>query len=101
MSVNDIRDFIFENNYKQITFSKENRNHLMKRLKKKTAARFVVAFKQINEKIPDPRNVKEHDQSFIRKENTKSINQSQITTYQLNTFDIVDIKSVITEHPKT
>ena len=35
MSVNDIRDFIFENNYKQISFSKENRNHLMKRLKKK------------------------------------------------------------------
>ena len=35
MSVNDIRDFIFENNYKQISFSRENRNHLMKRLKKK------------------------------------------------------------------
>ena len=27
--------------------------------------------------------------------------QSEIITYELNTFDIVDIKLVITEHPKT
>ena len=55
------------------------------------------------EKIPDPRNAKEHYQSFIRKKNTKSVKKSQIITYQLKTFDkanIVDIKSVITKHPK-
>ena len=55
-------------------------------------------------KIPDPRNAKEHYQSFIRKKNTKSVKKSQIITYQLKTFDkanIVDIKSVITKHPKT
>ena len=52
------------------------------------------------EKIPHPCNAKEHCQSFIRKKNTKS----EILTYQPKTFknpDVVDIKSVITEHPKT
>ena len=39
--------------------------------------------------------------SFIRKKNTKSVKQSEIITYQPKTFDTVDIKSVITEHPKT
>ena len=39
MSVNDIRDFIFEKYYKQIGFSKENSYYSMKRLRKK---RFVV-----------------------------------------------------------
>ena len=56
------------------------------------------------EKIPDPRNAKEHYQSFISKKDTKSVKQSKIITYQPKTFEnpnIVDIKSVITEHPKT
>ena len=56
------------------------------------------------EKIPDSRNAKEHYQSFIRKKNTKSVKQSEIITYQPKTFEnsnIADIKSVITEHPKT
>ena len=56
------------------------------------------------EKIPDPRNAKEHYQSFIRKKNTKSVKQSEIITYQPKTFEnpnIVDIKSVVTEYPKT
>ena len=35
MSVNEIRDFIFENYYKRIEFSKENCYYSMKRLKKK------------------------------------------------------------------
>ena len=52
------------------------------------------------EKIPHPRDAKEHYQSFIRKKNTKS----EILTYQPKTFrnpDVFDIKSVITEHPGT
>ena len=56
------------------------------------------------EKIPDPRNAKEHYQSFIRKKNAKSVQQSEIITYQPKIFEntnIVDIKSVITKHPKT
>ena len=35
MSVNEIRDFIFENYYKRIGFSKENCYYSMKHLKKK------------------------------------------------------------------
>ena len=56
------------------------------------------------EKIPDPRDAKEHYQSFIREKNTKSIKQSKIITYQPKTFEnpnIVERKSIITEHPKT
>ena len=59
---------------------------------------------KLTEKIPNPRDVKEHYQSFIRKKNTKSIKQAKIITYQPKTFEnpnIVDIKSAITEHPKT
>ena len=55
------------------------------------------------EKIPDPRNAKEPYESFKRKKNTKSVKQSEIISYQSKTFEnsnIVDIKSVITEHPK-
>ena len=33
-------------------------------------------------KIPDPRNAKEHYQSFIRKKNTNSVKKSEIITYQ-------------------
>ena len=47
--------------------------------------------------------LKKHYQSFIRKKNTKSVKQSEITTYQPTIFEnlnIIDIKSVITEHPK-
>ena len=56
------------------------------------------------EKIHDPRNAKEHYQSFLRKKSRKSIKRSEIITYQPKTFEnpnIVDTKSVITEHPKT
>ena len=33
--------------------------------------------------------------------NKKSVKQSDIITYQRKTFDTVDIKSIITEHPKS
>ena len=46
MSVNEMRDFIFENYYKRIAFLKENSYYSMKRLKK----RFIVACEQINRK---------------------------------------------------
>ena len=41
------------------------------------------------------------NESFLRKQNRKSVKQSEIITYQPKTFDTDDIKSVITEHPKT
>ena len=55
------------------------------------------------EKIPDPRDSKEHYQSFMRKKNTKSVKQSKIIIYQTKTLEnlnIADIKSIITENPK-
>ena len=42
--------------------------------------------------------------SFLRKKTIKSAQQSEIITYQPKAFEnpnIVDIKSVITEHTKT
>ena len=68
ISVNEIKDFIFQNYYKGIGFSKENNYYLMKHFK--TIDILLFANKLI-EKIPDPRNAKEHQQSFIRKKNTK------------------------------
>ena len=68
----------------------------MKRLKKRSG----VACNQTNRKNTWFFYAKEHCQSFIRNKNTKS----EIITYQPKTFEspnIVDIESVITEHPKT
>ena len=48
MSINEIRDFIFEIYYTRIGFSKESSYYLMKRLKKKK--RFIVARLQTNRK---------------------------------------------------
>ena len=67
ISVNEIKDFVFANHYKRIGFSKENNYYSMKRFKE----RFIVARKQINKKLPDPRNAKEHYQQFIRKKTQK------------------------------
>ena len=55
---------------------------------------------KLTENMPDLCNAKEHYQSFMIKKITKSVKQSEIITYQLKTFDLVDIKSVITEHPE-
>ena len=100
ISVNEIKEFIFENYYKRIGFSKENSYYSMKRLKKKD---LLLLANKLIEKIPGPCNAKEHYQSFIRKKNTKSVKQSIIIIYQPKTFEnrnIADIKSIITEHLK-
>ena len=55
MSVNEIRGFIFENYYKQIGFSKENRYYSMKCLKEKD---LLLLAHELIEKIPDPLNAK-------------------------------------------
>ena len=77
MSVNEIRDFIFENCYKRIGFSKESSYYSMKRLKRKD---LLLLANKLIEKVPDRHNAKEHCESFLRKKNKKSIT---------------------TEHPKT
>ena len=60
---------------------------------------------QLNQqKISDPCNAEVHFQSFIRKKSTKSVKQWKIITQQSKTLEnsnIVDIKLVIIEHPKT
>ena len=66
----------------------------MKRLKRKY---LLLLLNKLIEKVPDPRNAKEPYESFLR----KLVKQSKIITHQLKTFYTVDIKSVITEHPKT
>ena len=73
MSINEIRDFIFENYYKRIRFPKENV------WKKK----FFLHADKFIERIPDPCNAKEHYQSFINNENTKSVkNQNELLINQ-------------------
>ena len=84
MSLNEIRDFIFENYHKQIGFSKENSYHSMKRLEKKKD--LLLLANKLIEKIPDSHNAEEPYQSFIRIKSRKSIKQSEIITYQPKTF---------------
>ena len=55
MSINEIRDFSFENYYKRIGFSKENSYYSMKRLKKKD---LLLLANKLIEKILDPSNAK-------------------------------------------
>ena len=70
MSVNEIRDFIFENYYKRIGFSKESSYYSMKCLKRKD---LLLLTNKLIEKVPDPCNAKEHYTSFSREKNKKSV----------------------------
>ena len=100
-SLNEIRDFIFENYYKRIEFSKGNSYFSLERKNKKDLLFLASKF---TEKIPNSHNAKEHYQSFLWKKNRKSVKQSNVITYQPKTFEnpnIVDIKSVTTERPET
>ena len=74
MCANEIRDFIFENYYKRIGFSKESSYNSMKRLNKKDLS--LLANKFI-EKIADPRNPKQHNQLFLRKKHRNSVKESE------------------------
>ena len=61
MSVNYIRDFLFENYYgKKKGFLKENSYYSSKCLKKD----LLLLAKKLIEKIPDPCNAKEYCQTF-------------------------------------
>ena len=91
MSINEIKDFIFENYYKWIGLSKGS-YYLMKHLKKKKL--FLLRNKLI-ENIPDPHNGKQQYQPFILMKNRKSVQQLKIISYQPRTFqnpEIVDKK---------
>ena len=78
---------MYENDHKRIWFSKGDSYRSLKRSNKKELLLFA----------------KQHYGSFLRNKNKKSVKQSEISTYQPKTFQIpntVDMKSVITEHPK-
>ena len=75
MSVNDIRDFIFENYYKRIGCSKKSSYYSMK--------------EKLMEKVTDPRNAKERYQLYLRKRNRKSVKQSETITSQPKTFALL------------
>ena len=70
----------------------------MKHCKRKD---FLFLANKLIQEVPDTRNAKEHYESFLKKKNRKSVKQSEIVTYKPKIFDTVDIKSDITEHPKT
>ena len=99
MKINELRDF--ENYYRRIEVSKENSYYSIKRHREK---RSTIVSKKIKRKIPDPSNVKEYYQSYLKRKNIKSVKRSKTITHQLKTFEnpnIVNIKSVIIEHLKT
>ena len=87
ISVNDIIDFIYENYYKQIGFSKEDCYRSLKRLKKEDLLLFaniliVANILIIILKVSYP----QHYESFLRKKNRKSVKQLEIITYQPKTL---------------
>ena len=55
MTVNELRDFIFEKYYKRIGFVKESSSFSMKRLKRKD---FLLLSTKVIEKIADSTNAK-------------------------------------------
>ena len=100
MTVHELRNFIFENYYKRTGFVKESSYYSIKRLKK----RFAIACDQIDRKVVDPSNVEEYYNSYLKRENTKLVKRSKVITQQqkpLENPNIVDIKSIAKEHPKT
>ena len=70
MSVNDIRDFTYENYYKQIGLS------FIETLEKKKD--LLLLANKLIEKVPDPRNAKQYFESVLRKKKRKSVKQSEI-----------------------
>ena len=70
----------------------------MKCLKRKD---LLLLVQKLLEKVPDPCIAKEQYESFLRQKNRTSVKQSEVNSEKPKTFDTVDIKSVITEHPKT
>ena len=68
MTLIELRDFIFENYYKQNGFVKESSYYSMKRLKRKIYFCFQQKF---IEKLADPSNAKEYYNSYLKRKNTK------------------------------
>ena len=113
MSVNEIREFILENFYKRIVFSRENSYYLMKRLKRND---LLLLANKLTEKIPDQSEKVSSSRSlysdkksenFLNEKNIKITEQKHafigcVSTYNveiLNSFNpelqFIDIDSAI------
>ena len=62
MAMKEVKNFILENYYERIRFTKENNYYSMKRQKKKDLLLFAS---KLIEKIRDASNAKEYYQSFL------------------------------------
>ena len=65
MSISEIKDFIFENYFKQIGFSKKENSYSSKKSLNKKG--LLLLINKLIKNVPDPRNAKEHYQFFIIK----------------------------------
>ena len=65
MSISEIKNFIFENYFKQIGFSKKENSYSSKKSLNKKG--LLLLIHKLIKNVPDPRNAKEHYQLFIIK----------------------------------
>ena len=87
MTIKELKDFIYENYYRQFRFLKEKSYYSMKHQKKKDL--LLLATKLIV-KITDAINAKQYYQSYLKRNTDKTFENP----------NIVDKKSVTIEHPK-
>ena len=107
MAIKELKDFIFENYYRWIRFTKERIILLKKPLFNEISEEniFVIACNLYNRKINNTyRIVTQNIINLIWRNNTKLVKRSKVSTQRPKTIEnpsIVDKKSVITEHRKT
>ena len=80
MSINEMKDFIFENYYKRIGCSKKISYNSMKYLTKNN---LLSPTNKLIKNIPDPRIAKQHYESFFNKEKheiSKAIRNNYLST---------------------
>ena len=100
MTTKEIRDFIFENCYRQIEFTKESSYYSMTHQKKKDLP--LLGTKLI-ENILVASNAKEYCKSYLKNKNKKLFQRSKVLTQKLKTMEnlnIIDIHSVTVELQK-
>ena len=101
MTLNKLRDFIFENYYKRIEFVKESSYYSIKCLKGND---FLLLATKLIEKIADRSNAKQYYSFYLKKKNKKLVTRSKIITQHPKTFEnlnIVYVKLVTIKPQKT
>ena len=95
-TINELKDFTFENFYRWIGFHNENIYYSMKYQKKRKL--LLLSSKLIEKKILDVSNAKKYYNSYLKRKNTKLTKRWKIITQQPKTIEspnIATIKSVI------